>query len=575
MISRPGLIHRTKESHPLHTNHSHTDEIKTITRTGLSLAACLAFAACAQMIAQPTETDSTPVDAAAVRTAAAASFSGQLTETALPSPAPTATPRPTQRPYPSAIPTIAAEKIPGRLQAELSVEKLAATNGHNLRRVTGWENGFKDYQWMDSKHLLLFPIVGEYADPFANTLDARPVVITLDTAQTWLPPADRVNEQSERGKILLPRWSPKLDFLITAETVGEGAAAKEGVSIYNSAGKLLKHYAGRLVDTSPSATKMLIADDTWVDLSTGKMVDFGWDFTGNVHRWLPIWSPDETRVYFCCYFYGNAMTSESYTIPDANLQTDFSNYPHHPHGTWLQDSYVLVQFDVNTRGSGFIPVYNTHTRKFSNLGKLANLPDEFNDNLRAYLSFSPNRDYMTVDGGLRSGVANPPPAGYLINLKTFKSQPYFSDVDWSTNGEFAIVDSKVLALSSGEIKALPAGLHCDVWHPTRGICATVSTDANKQQVLAIQDLHSMSVQKVPLPAADKFAGLRWSLRGDRIALTTDNGVIWQIDYPGLKNLEQLTPLLENMENLTWAPNGTQLSFMIGKDIYLVDASSQP
>jgi len=182
---------------------------------------------------------------------------------------------------------------------------------------------------------------------------------------------------------------------------------------------------------------------------------------------------------------------------------------------------------------------------------------------------------MTVDGGLRYGGDNPPPAGYLINLKTFKSQPYFSGVHWSTNGEYAVVDSKMLTLSSGAIKALPARLYCETWHPTRGICATVSTDANKQQVLTIQDLQSMSVKKVPLPVTNSFAGVMWSPRGDWIALTTDNGSIWQIDYPGLKKLEQLTPLMENMENLTWAPDGAQLSFMIGKDIYIVDATSQP
>ena len=39
----------------------------------------------------------------------------------------------------------------------------------------------------------------------------------------------------------------------------------------------------------------------------------------------PVWSPDETRVFMCCYFYGNAVTGESYNL--LNEDTIFEGKP--------------------------------------------------------------------------------------------------------------------------------------------------------------------------------------------------------------------------------------------------------
>ncbi|MBL0345510.1 hypothetical protein [Candidatus Villigracilis affinis] len=87
----------------------------------------------------------------------------------------------------------------------------------------------------------------------------------------------------------------------------------------------------------------------------------------------------------------------------------------------------------------------------------------------------------------------------------------------------------------------------------------------------------MSVKKIELPASHVFSGTIWSPTGSHIALLTENGSLWQIDYPSLENLEQLTPPVSNMniESLIWSPDDTHLSFFIGTDIYIVDTNNNP
>jgi hypothetical protein len=53
-------------------------------------------------------------------------------------------------------------------------------------------------------------------------------------------------------------------------------------------------------------------------------------------------------------------------------------------------------------------------------------------------------------------------------------------------------------------------------------------------------------------------------------MVAEDGSVWQVDYPLLENLEQLTSSLPDVSDLNWSPDGNSISFISGSDIYVVD-----
>ena len=370
--------------------------------------------------------------------------------------------------------------------------------------------------------------------------------------------------------------------MVTSENVGVGDAAKAGVTTYTSDGKPVAHYSGSLIDVSPSGDRILNAEDTWIDLHSGKTVHFTWSSGATPERWLPIWSPDETRVYFCCYFYGDARTGASYTISDENTIFDGHKWDglhdlHHSHGVWLKDGYILAQFDALFTGpADFIPIFDPNARTFRDFGKMAGVPAEYND---SYItSISPNGDYLFVRQGANE-------TGYLVDLKTFKSQVYsdYAYPHWSANGKYAIIGSQVFSLASKILRPLPVmpffGIS-EAWHPTRGVDATIVVDKENHQTLYLFDVEALSYRQFALPS--NFIGtymdsaaIIWNPNGNLIVLRAADGSLWQIDYPKLEKLEQLTPPMADVKDILWSPDGTHLSFVSGSDIYIVESKSNP
>jgi Tol biopolymer transport system component len=84
------------------------------------------------------------------------------------------------------------------------------------------------------------------------------------------------------------------------------------------------------------------------------------------------------------------------------------------------------------------------------------------------------------------------------------------------------------------------------------------------------DVRTLSVQKLSLPAA--FREPVWSSEGNRIALVAEDGSLWQVDYPTLENLEQLTPTLPDVHAVNWSPDGDSIAFISGSDIYVVETN---
>jgi WD40 repeat protein len=318
------------------------------------------------------------------------------------------------------------------------------------------------------------------------------------------------------------------------------------------------------------------------------MVDFNWSF-GSRSKWRPIWSADETRVYICCYFYGNATTGESYylsdedTILDGHKDKNIKSL-HHSHGVWLNDNFVLAQFDgFQTYRDGFLPVFDISARTFRNLGALANLPDAFNNMPYTRMDISPNRDYMWVSPGSQSPTD---PQLYLVNLKNLKSQLYHtSSATWSTNGQYAMLDSQVLTLSNKELRPLPSypsyrySLGGE-WHPRKEIYASIKASEDRQtQTLFILNVENITLSQAALPPIFSSGFLRpmifWSPKGDQIALLAADNSIWQIDYPELKNIEMLTSPMPNSKDIMWSSDGAYLSLISGGDIYIVDTRGTP
>ena len=99
------------------------------------------------------------------------------------------------------------------------------------------------------------------------------------------------------------------------------------------------------------------------------------------------------------------------------------------------------------------------------------------------------------------------------------------------------------------------------------------------------DAQTMSVQEVTLPIF--LREIVWSPDGDKIALIAEDSSVWQIDYPKLENIEQLTSAMPGLvpvqpggrvprvQNVTWSPDGTALAFISDTDIYIVDTSVSP
>jgi len=542
-------------------------------RIYVCLAVGILLTACGQFTLGPLSTISpspTVAEIAAIRTAAAATAYVQLTKIAAGA-TPTATVKSGLISRPTQLPLLELTKIPGLLGAALSIETLEPFNGHNLRRVTGWNYGFNGFEWMRTSHLRTSAIIGPKGSEGGFPPPSYPAAIDLNFGKAWIPKSASLS------------WSERLQKIIVAR--------EDMVEIYNLDGKLEKAYPGSLLGISPSRTKMLFKDGTWFDLVSGKTVHFDWDqkYIDEYYP-RPVWSESENRVYVCCHLYGDAKTGDSYIGRDEGRgragMYGLSN------GVWiLNDRYLMQGCCDNMLWGGPPTFFDVSTKTFHYLSELANIPMNTMDNEEAnqciswFISPNGKNVWLSCSDG-----------GYLVDLTTFKSQAYFgysiTDIYWSADGKFAWVNAdlylkdipiQILSVDSKELKPVPDKHNCDWWHPTDNILACLS---NKGQTLSLLDARTMSTQKeIALPTA--FREIVWSPKGEHIALLAQDGSLWQIDYPTLENLEQLTPAMAGstpvqprgtkprVNEVAWSPDGASLAFIGGLDIYIVDTKSNP
>lgn len=298
------------------------------------------------------------------------SSTATITATLTPLPSITSSPTitPTNRPEyvpPTLIPTIDPTLVPDLLSKAFSVQTMEGVNGHKIRQITGWDHGFgtivppyyycPGYIWLDTNHILLNPIAGQrddYIDGAPRSIEVvfQPVVINLDSESVWLPPVN-ISPLDVCNRVY---WSTELQILISSQLQGDVST----ISTYTYDGDRVSSYTGSIIDISPSRTKILLAQDTLLDLRTNTRIKLDWsledyhqfDLTGL------FWTSDETRTYRCCYFYADLTRGISHRFERSDFQ--FTDGIHlDPTGLWFyrggwvrNDTYFLGEWSYVYEG---------------------------------------------------------------------------------------------------------------------------------------------------------------------------------------------------------------------------------
>jgi len=375
-------------------------------------------------------------------------------------------------------------------------------------------------------------------------------------------------------------WSKKLGILVISGSYNN----KSAVFTYTLDGKRLAYYPGDLSSISPSKTKILIGENTIIDLQTNKKITLAWSLE-DYHEFILsdlFWTSDETRIYRCCYFYADLTTGISHRFERSDFQDTNGNHLD-PDGLWFyrggwvqDDTYFLGEWSYVDDGDiRYLPMFDPAKKLFYDVREMAGISDELTC---PETIASMNGTYVWLNCYEKS---------YLVNLTTFETNEYPGypniDIDWSADDKFALLRSYenetykyfLLSLASKDIRNLPISPASDPnrwwqdlwWHPSDDVFAYISKNGQK---LELMDVRTPSVQELSLPAA--FREPVWSPEGNRIALVAEDGSLWQVDYPGLEHLEQLTPPLPDLSDLTWSPDGNSIAFISGSDIYIVETN---
>jgi len=491
---------------------------------------------------------------------------------------------------PTLIPTIDPTRVPDRLSRAFSIQALEGPNGHTVRKIAGWEFGFGNtmypyycpgHSWLDPSHLLLYPVTGQKpgSDGWGRyNLVPQPVVINLETGAVWLPPVQTENY----GTCHKVYSAPELGILIHEEKQGDTFF----VSTYTYDGHKLASYPGSIIDISPSGTKILLEQDTLLDLRTDRRITLDWsledynqfDLTGL------FWTSDEKRAYRCCYFYADLTTGVSHRFERSDFQ--FADGTHlDPDGLWFHrgewirnDTYFLAEWSMVDDGDiRYLPMFDPATKLFYDVRKLAGISDEWS---AWETDVSPDGSQLWMTGYEGS---------YLINLFTYESRFYPDlstvNMDWSTDSQYVWLyrydnptDTRhysILSLTKNEIKPFPIQPSLEWTHWWQEDGEVLIYPANDESSLVFLDLSDMSFRQLSFDlggSADYFdnASLAWSPDGKKIALIARNGSLWQVDYPGLENLQPLTASLPDAKGAEWSPDGSSISLYSGSDIYIVD-----
>jgi hypothetical protein len=490
---------------------------------------------------------------------------------------------------PTPLPGLDPAQVPEQLREAISIQSITGIGPREGKQLSGWAYGFASnasercdgYYWLDNNHLLLYPRTGQIMqsiDGESKVVDvvSQPVVLNLDRGTVWLPPVNAQSSQPCTGVY----WSSDLALLITSESQNNIAT----VSIYTYEGYRLSSYPGSIQQVSPSGTRILIADDTLIDLRTNKVIKLEWGRAGdqeqtfsNVH-----WTSTETRLYRCCYFYADLETGTSHRFEETSFR-DAEGNPlvysglQPSQGRWVRNNtFFLTQWSREEDGDiRYLPMFDPATKVLYDVRKMAGIPEDWSS---YQTSVSPDGTYLWIAGEEGS---------YLVTLFTFATQYFpgreYFDIDWSPNSRFAWLQNAsdqttqyhILSAADKVLMPLPrppapnSDLHW--WHPVDSIVA-YPTEENR---LLLLDTSTMVYRELPFALEEPVheTSLVWSPDGQKLVFMAGNGSMWKMDYPTLGNLEQLTFPGPTIRTLRWSPDGTTITFIRNSDIYIVDAGN--
>lgn len=342
------------------------------------------------------------------------------------------------------------------------------------------------------------------------------------------------------------------------------------------------------MDVSPSGTKVLITDDTLIDLRFNKKIKLNWSLENHDAQMLSrlFWTSDETRIYRCCYFYADLAEGIRYSFKRSGFQDTNGSHLNElglwfHNGLWVRgDSYFLVRWQTVEEGDPkYLPMFNPATKIFYDVREMAGIPKDFTG---VNTSVSPDGNYVWTEGSNES---------YLVNLSTFESQHYsntnsysYTDVDWSPASKFtwfAIYGpsvkspkSKIHSITDMKLHSLavaPASNSEHSWHPTDNIVVYPGNDEN---ALVFLDASTVSIRELPFKDQNtqyKISDLTWNSKGDKLIFITESHILWQVDYPSLENLKQIMASPNTIGAVQWSPDDKSISLLSGPDIYIVDA----
>jgi hypothetical protein len=506
-------------------------------------------------------------------------------------------PFPTPNPnIPTLLPTIDPISLPELLRKAISVQALKGVNGHDIQQITGWDYGLSqsntcnNYQWLDSNHLLLYPRTGQemvsaFGSMVQKGLSSQLVVVNLMSGSFWSSPIESASRTTILEQNCSPvYWSQELGIIIIQKLYGSlySDIQKEAVFTYTFDGQEISHYWGKILSVSPSGTKILVDEDTLIDLRNIKITDLGWYMDYDLERSPNLyWSSDETRLYRCCFYFADLKTGKSYSFKWSDLRgvdgkPVSSPVIPHTHGEWVRnDTYFLVEWNYfSDYSADYLPMFSPSEMKYYDLVAMAGIHKSTYYLSIARYRVSPDGTYLWMHGFDYDGQSY----DFLINLKTFATAAYdksINDFKWSPDSKFAWTtvwdnsgtSSDIYMLSITDKKLIPfpvTSTTVPFWRPSDHIMAYLT---KQNQTLNIMDAQDMSVREQDLPST--FDDLIWSPDGSHLALVATDGSLWQVDYPKIANIEQLTKPMP-MGDIQWAPDSTSISFTSGKDIYIVD-----
>jgi hypothetical protein len=471
---------------------------------------------------------------------------------------------------------------------------MEGVNGHTVRQITGWDHGFggKDrygpcsgYTWLDTNHILLSPEAGQQVEFYGDgatrvtSIVPQPVVMNVDNGALWLPPVTS-------GDCARVYWSRELEILITSEVNDETST----VTTYTVDGNRLSSYPGRLWDVSPRGTKILISEETLIDLRTNKIIHLNWSLEDYYEPILSrlFWTSDETHVYRCCYFYADIISGSSHRFQRSAFQDTNGNHLDPSglwfhQGEWVRDNkYFLVHWlAVDDGPVRYLPLFDPATKLFYDVWEMADIPADLT---WLYNDVSPDGNHVWIAGWSES---------YLVNLITFESSHYpyhgypytFPDTDWSADSKFVwfqiqnseseSTEFQIVSITDKKSSPLPIIPRVDSsheWHPSESVAVYPSAD---KDMLIFLDVTTRSYRELPFTLRKQSYGdpqFAWNPNGKKLALISEDGSVWQVDYPGLEHLEQLTLSLSDPSDLNWSPDSNSVSFISGTDIYVVETN---